>query len=315
VARIEVIAVITSLAVLLAGCSATRWSAAQSRSRDAPVDVAIITVLPEEYQAVLRKLENVRPVQTWDGRANAYVWVVGEVPSAHLETARRVVVGMAGESGEVSGALATGATIDRFRPRDVLLVGIAGGVHDYVELGDVVISSEIWGYEHGHLGTRYDSGSLLYFPADPVLLRAARGLGADWRKRIEVSAPDPGVHPRVVEGQAASGNKVIESGSSAYFAQSLGATTAVVAVEMEGAGAAAAVGVDHDLGGTTGFLMIRGVSDLVEIETSPGVAKGGRNPDRDVWKEYAADVAASFAIELIRSSWPDGALERVEACD
>jgi nucleoside phosphorylase len=304
--RIGVIAAIATLAMSLAGCSATPWSTARVASLDAPVDVAIITVLAEEYHAVLRKLENVRPAPTSDGRSNVYVWVMGEVPAARGMTPRRVVVAMAGESGEISGALATAATINRFRPRDVLLVGIAGGIHDAVALGDVVIASEIWGYEHGHLGHRYDSGGLLFFPPDPLLLKAARSLGADWRKRVEVSAPDPNVRPRVVEGEAASGNKVIERGTSTYFAQSLGLKASIVAVEMEGAGAAAAVSSDHERGGTSGFLMIRGISDLVETgaETRAAVAERGRNPDRDVWKAYAADVAASFAIELVGSSWP-----------
>jgi nucleoside phosphorylase len=113
------------------------------------------------------------------------------------------------------------------------------------------------------------------------------------------------VRPRVVEGEAASGNKVIERGTSTYFAQSLGLNASIVAVEMEGAGAAAAVGSDHERGGTSGFLMIRGISDLVEAEASAAVPERGRNPDRDVWKAYAADVAASFAIELVGSSWPE----------
>ena len=71
-------------------------------------------------------------------------------------------------------------------------------------------------------------------------------------------------------------------------------------------GAAAAVGQDHDMGGTTGFLMIRGISDLVEEEEEVGShSERGRNPQRDLWKEYAADVAASFAVGLIESNWPD----------
>jgi len=290
----------------LVGCAATRGSP-HSGSLAAPIDVAIITVLPEEYHAVLGKLENVREAVESDERPNVYVWVVGEVRAAHSETPRRVVVAMAGESGEISGALAAQATVERFRPRDVLLVGIAGGVADSVALGDIVISSEIWGYEHGHLGDRYDSGGFLYFPSDPALLQSARSLGADWKKRVEVSAPDPDVRSRVIAGKTGSGNKVIETGTSDYFAESLRANTAILAVEMEGAGVAAAIGRDHDLGGTTGFLMIRGISDLIKTadQTGADVAERGRNPERDVWKEYAADVAASFAIAWIESGWPN----------
>ena len=174
-----------------------------SEATAAQVDVAIITVLPEENHAVLQKLENVRLVMEPDGRPNAYLWATGEIRSADRETPRRLVVAMAGEAGEVSGALATKATIDRWSPRDVLLVGIAGGIHDSVALGDVVIASQIWGYEHGHLGSRYHTGGVLFFQPDPILLKAALDLGPDWRQRIEVSAPDRNAPSKVVEGMTA----------------------------------------------------------------------------------------------------------------
>jgi nucleoside phosphorylase len=242
-----------------------------------------------------------------EGRADVYVWATGEIRSADRKTPRRLVVAMVGEAGEVPGALATKATIDHWSPRDVLLVGIAGGVNDVLALGDVVISTQIWGYEHGHLGTRYDTAGVYFFQPEPALLEAAVALGPEWRQRIEVSAPDRSALSKVVAGKTASGNKVIENTNSDYFADSLHRDTSIFAVEMEGAGAAAAIAKDHDMGGTTGFLMIRGISDLVEKEPRNGRTfdKPGRNPQRDLWKKYAADVAASFAVGLIESNWPD----------
>ena len=94
-ARIGVIAAITWVAMSLVGCAVTRGSTAHSGALAAPIDVAIITVLPEEYHAVLRKLENVRPALETDARPNVYVWVVGEVRSAPSKAPRRVVVAMA----------------------------------------------------------------------------------------------------------------------------------------------------------------------------------------------------------------------------
>jgi nucleoside phosphorylase len=295
------------IAISLAGCSATRAFMAETETLTEAVDVAVITVLPEEYHAVLRKLENVRRVIEPDGRPNVYVWATAEMQSSDRKAPRRFVVAMAGEAGEVSGALVTKATIDRWRPRDVLLVGIAGGVHESVALGDVVISSQIWGYEHGHLGRRYDSGGVLFFQPEPTLLKAALDLGPDWRRRIDVSRPDGNAQSKVLVGKTASGNKVIETASSAYFAESLRLDESIVSVDMEGAGAAAAVGRDHDMGGTTGFLMIRGISDLIDkkerARTTP--AERGRNPQRDRWKRYAADVAASFAVGLMELKWSE----------
>jgi len=305
--RIGAILTASWFLVSLASCSSTRGATADPEAFGGQVDVAIITVIPEEYHAVLRKLDNVRPVIEPDGRSNAFVWATGEISSADRKTPRRLVVAMAGEAGEVSGALATKATIDYWSPQDVLLVGIAGGIHEDLALGDIVISTQIWGYEHGHLGSRYDTAGVAFFQPDAALLEAALALGPDWKRRIEVSAPDSGTLSKVVEGKTASGNKVIENTGSAYFAESLRLDTSITAVEMEGAGAAAAIAKNHDMGGTTGFLMIRGISDLVEKKNwkrSPP-DKRGRNPQRDLWKKYAADVAASFAVGLIESNWPD----------
>jgi adenosylhomocysteine nucleosidase len=295
------------LTILLSSCSATHGIGMGSGAQATEIDVAIITVLPEEYHAVLQKLDNVQTLIEPGEGPNLYVWATGEIRSPGRETPRRIVVAMAGEAGEVSGALTTQSTIARFKPRDVLLVGIAGGVHESLALGDVVLSSRIWGYEHGHLGTRYDAGGVIYFHPDPTLLAAALALGPDWRRRIEAFPPDDGAFPNVIAGKTASGNKVIENTDSAYFAQSLLLDTTIVSVDMEGAGAAAAVGQNHDRGGTTGFLMIRGISDLVAETTAEGKPRSeqGRNPQRDLWKRYAADVAASFAIGLIESNWPD----------
>ena len=284
-----------------------RGVTADAEALAAQVDVAIITVLPEEYHAVLQKLDNVRLVMEPDGRPNAYVWATGEIRSADRKTPRRLVVAMAGEAGEVSGALVTKATIDRWRPRDVLLVGIAGGMHDSVALGDVVITTQIWGYEHGHLGSRYHTGGGYFFQPAPTLLKAALDLAPDWKQRIEVSPPNENALSRVVKGMTASGNKVVENTSSEYFAESLHLRASIVSVDMEGAGAAAAVGKDHDMGGSTGFLMIRGISDLIEKKNRRGstLDAPGRNPQRGLWKRYAADVAASFAVGLIESNWPE----------
>ena len=291
--------------VALAGCSTIRWTSATTETQ---VDVAIITVLPEEYHAVLRKLENVRLVMEPDGSPNAYMWATGEIRSDDSNTFHRLVVAMAGEAGEVSGALVTKATIDRWNPRDVLLVGIAGGLHDSLALGDVVISTQIWGYEHGHLGSHYETGGVFFFQPAPALLESALDLGPSWRERIGVSAPSGNALPKVVEGKTASGNKVIENTSSDYFADSLLVNRNILSVEMEGAGAAAAIAKDHDMGGTTGFLMIRGISDLVEKRekgNGSAVDEPVRNPQRDRWKRYASDVAASFAVSLIESNWPE----------
>lgn len=57
------------------------------------------------------------------------------------------------------------------------------------------------------------------------------------------------------------------------------------AVEMEGAGAAAAIEQAGSQGISTRFMMIRGISDLPRAK---GKNKGRK--ERDDWKPYASDV-------------------------
>jgi hypothetical protein len=53
-------------------------------------------------------------------------------------------------------------------------------------------------------------------------------------------------------------------------------------------------------------MMVRGISDVIrahpEGEVRPG--KTYEDPERERWRDYAADVAATFAAELIRTRWP-----------
>src|SRR6266480_2021649 len=86
-------------------------------------DIAVITVLPEEYRAVVDQLT--RPSK--EELANNYAWTIGEITHQRSGEAFRVVTAMALDPGNASGALATGSTIWNFEPRYVFLVGIAGG--------------------------------------------------------------------------------------------------------------------------------------------------------------------------------------------
>jgi nucleoside phosphorylase len=231
---------------------------------------------------------------------------VGEVRTHAKGKSYKVVVARTGEKGEVAGALATSETVERWRPRHVLVVGIAGGIPGRVSLGDVVLGTAIWSYEVGHLGVRFKPDAEPSFTPDEELLRAARGVDSDWPRGIQVAPPAAGAAPDLVEGRVASGNMVIETSSSEFFADISRAKPDIIAVEMEGAGAAAATREANELGDEVGFLMIRAISDLVQ---PAGDAAGDpvttvRNPQRDLWKDYAADVAATFAVEMIRSSWP-----------
>ncbi|MBL8152112.1 MAG: hypothetical protein JNN15_19495, partial [Blastocatellia bacterium] len=109
--------------------------------KHSPVDVVILTILLEEYDAVLKKIENPQPPQL---ETNLYAWEVGKIG------AYTVAVGMIGRAGNTNSSQATSDAIDCFDPQYVFLVGIAGGLRE-VEKGGVVIADIIYGYEYGKI--------------------------------------------------------------------------------------------------------------------------------------------------------------------
>jgi nucleoside phosphorylase len=273
-------------------------------SQKPSVDLAIITVIPEEYRAVVRKLDRVTHDSGSSASPNRFAWGVGEIASPRHRTPYRVVVALAGEAGMVSGALATQRTIAAWNPRHVLVVGVAGGVAENVARGDVVISTAVWGYEYGSLDDRFVPRHDFTYRPDGDLLRSATTLEADWQQSIEVEPPVP-TRPKAVAGQVGSGNKVIETRASDFYRQVIEANPGIVAVEMEGAGAAAAAEEARSAGATVGFLMIRGISDIPQrAATRGGPGRLMDKPDREQWKDYAADASASFAVSLVRHNWP-----------
>jgi len=68
--------------------------------------------------------------------------------------------------------------------------------------------------------------------------------------------------PQVVSSEIASGDQVVDDPTNDFFAQVLKTWPKVNAVEMEGAGVAAAIEQVNSLGIPTRFMMIRGISDL-----------------------------------------------------
>jgi nucleoside phosphorylase len=296
------IAVCTALlALILTGCGG-KPGCDSIRGRSGPncVDIAILTVIPAEYFALIGKLRVDRVAPPCPHCVNRYGWVYAELDSPRHAKPYRIVIGMAGEAGTTAGALAAQHALARFRPRHLLLVGVAGGLPDRLRQGDVVLSESIWAYDYGAVDERFRPRQDFTFRADPQLLAAAIAVPEGWQEDIESEAPDPSRIPALRSGQIGSGNKVIEFIGSRFADSVLEANSQIVGVEMEGAGAAAAVEEAHIEGHQVGFLMIRGISDVPQ---DIGVLRDKK--DRERWKRYAADAAASYTLRLIRDQWPD----------
>jgi nucleoside phosphorylase len=295
-----VCAALLALGALLGGCACLNAAPDQEPA----IDIAILTVLEPEYAAAAARVENPSPVE--GAEARRYRWMRGEIESNRYDRPFQLVVGITGNKGEVAGALATRAAIARWNPRHVLLVGIAGGVGGSASVGDVVLPDPVWSYEVGHLAHNFTPKLGWKYPPDPALLRAALAVQSEWVHGIRAEPPGERPASRVVSGPIASGNKVIESKSSVLYSDLVRAEPGFIAVEMEAAGAAAAVVDATDEGYEVGFMMVRAVSDVIRAKPEGEVVEGQSyvDPERESWRVYASDVAAAFAEPLIRDHWP-----------
>jgi nucleoside phosphorylase len=265
-------------------------------------DIAILTILPEEYQAVCQKLENLRPAAPRSSHANLYAWKVGSVTSGG--GAYSVAVGMMGRAGTTESALATRDAVERWSPRYIFFVGVAGGLKSLGK-GDVVIADVIHGYEYGKIEKSFTPRSNWTYKTDIGLLNGAVAHAAsDWKAHITAKPPTP-ISLKAIPGEIASGDKVVDDPRNVFFAEVLKTWPKIIAVEMEGAGAGNAIEQTQALGKSVSYMMIRGISDLPRPPAAEPQADTTRGTEeRDAWKAYAADTAAAFAVSFIAGGLP-----------
>lgn len=268
------------------------WSAFDSVSTPTSdaVDFVIITALEEERDAMLSKLPGYQRLRRSEQDIRIYyrAKVEAAFPDGEPLTYNVIVTTLLG-MGRVEAANATSDAIRRWRPRYVLLVGIAGGIEAKgVQLGDVLISNQVVDYELQKLTDKGPQVRWQVHRVDAGLQGATLNLTqGEWQQEVKAERPTPGKPKRHI-GPVATGDKVIAFGDTLEKYREV--WPALLGVEMEAGGAASAI---FQAAKQPGFLMIRGVSDFADQH------KG--TPDVERWREYACDVAASYAIALLKS--------------
>ncbi|MFK8053735.1 MAG: hypothetical protein AB8F65_12270 [Woeseiaceae bacterium] len=299
--RIQLL-LILSLAAFIVGCHKPDLpdTGVCSLTTDDVVDVAIVTVIAAEYDAMLKQMDCHGDVRLSENESNNFAW-----RSARIErpdaSPLKVIIAMAGEAGTTSGALATLQTAQTWRPGVLVLAGIAGGLDDKVSRGDVVVADAVWGYDYGAIGEAFTSRRDFTFRPDAIALAKARGYTGDWTSRINVPKPDEGAAPDLLVGVTASGNKVIETQDSAFVRHVLGSERRIASIEMEAAGAFAAAELLSQSDGAPALLMVRGISDI----PNPVAGLFGDKKDRERWKQYAAVSVAAFTRAFLQDEYDD----------
>ena len=265
-----------------------------TKEPSAPVDFVVITALDEERDAVLSKLRGARKLDKEAPDVTTYY-------AATVRTSRRdrseyqVIVTSLLHMGPINSAAQAVAVVGRWKPRYVLLVGIACGVRGEVLHGDVLIASQVADYTlgkqlDGHRQVRWE-----VFPCGASLLDSANNVAANWENKIGIARPGTGKVQRH-KGVVASGGDVISDDQViATYSESW---PKLVGIEMEAGGLAAGI---HQTPDRPEFLMIKSVSDF---------GKDKHDADVKPWRHYACHAAAAFALSLIKSG-PSRSLSEV----
>ncbi|HEY0757356.1 MAG TPA: hypothetical protein VGD98_25610 [Ktedonobacteraceae bacterium] len=191
--------------------------------------------------------------------------------------------------GNGEAAIASMEGFKRWRPANVIMVGIAGGVPGKVVLGDVVVADFVYYYELAKKTPKGEQRRGQYYPSNRLLYGRAFAFETDaWTSEISNKRPDipqlDSSSSKVPFGAIASGDKILADRKE--LAKLLKDCPELQAVAMEGAGVAGTASYQTR---ETRFLEIRGICDYADEQKN------------DTWQEYAAETAAAFTISFLRS--------------
>lgn len=240
--------------------------------------IVILTALAVEQEAVLAHLVDVREHR----HAQGTVFDVGGLAG---HPGREVALGVTGQ-GTLAAATLTERAIAEFSPSAVLFVGVAGGLRNWLEIGDVVVGTKVYAY---HGGKSTDSAFLARPKAWEIaheLDQAARRVQRARKWHEPLAPPGEAQSPEVYFEAIAAGDVVLDSKTSLVAEALHHNYNDAVAVEMESAGFAAA----GHLAGRTATATVRGISDYADGSKSVTDGRGGQR--------LAARNAAAFAVAL-----------------
>ena len=210
------------------------------------------------------------------------------IPDADSDKEKRVVaVTVLTQMGNTPAAVRTTQCIQHLRPQFVLMVGIAGGIKEEVDLGDVVVSNKILYYEYAKETSSGTEPRIEERSVDSLLLDRAMNCETNWHTLIQAEQPVDSRStevPRVHFGPIACGEKVIADDVRVSELKRL--RPKLLAIEMESFGVVLAAAQAEVI---PRFIAVRGVSDYAD------------DSKNDAWREYAADSAAAFTVGLLRS--------------
>ncbi len=152
------------------------------------IDVAIVTAIKLEYDALLKVDAGALPGSTWERRPGptGFEIAVRAFHTVDGDTLRFVAT-YALEMGGVATANAAAPLLLNYKPRCLAMCGVCAGRRGDVRLGDVIIGDRLWTYDTGAIVVEKDAAG-----RDVERLKADQfqyNLHAIWKHRAESFQP------------------------------------------------------------------------------------------------------------------------------
>lgn len=239
-----------------------------------PISVGIITVVSTETAAVHALLDNGNPLrelkegQFWGGP-----FYFGEVSLAD-GTKIQVVHHQCTGEGQQPAADAFNRLVEEFHPEYLLLVGIAGGTHPKVKVGDVIFGQSVIYLEPGVYKNGAHHARIDNVPKVPeCVLRLLQAF--ELRHGEEPTLTYGDRTPQVFRGTIGATESVVKDEHAEPRVLLKLMCENARAIEMEGAGFTRAFQTQSSrtTGAPRGWLVIRGISDDANRQKNDGARK------------------------------------------
>ncbi|WP_370961923.1 HEAT repeat domain-containing protein [Amycolatopsis sp. cg9] len=253
-------------------------------------DIGLITIIGEESRAVIEWLEEHDPSAEKRGPGGVRFVYRADVPAGSGRS--RIVMTQAIEQNQTSASNAADYLVEHFSPRFLILLGVAGGIHADVTLGDVVIGTHVIDYgpaastSNGprHRGSAFRPPVRVvaalnnYFArhGEPRQLTAHHESAELGRSLFALQRGPIGTGPRVVKFKDAEERTFLSN----YNEKTL-------ALETEAEAVARHFYEQGDDGTITGYMVLRAISDHADEEKD------------DRWKLAASRNAVAALKELL----------------
>jgi nucleoside phosphorylase len=291
--------------------SGKNWTQARRRDGVCDCDFAILTVVPEAWEAA-KELFGVEHYEEREGLVWGVCLVQAEDGGKHV-----ISIGRAVDRSNVPANEAASAMLRAWKPRHLVLADIGGGFwgegpkdRDGLDLGDVVVANDIQYFEaekQTEAGRKLRDYSIQLPSVGPrSALLSLRDRYPEWHQPAQQFRPADGPDrpPQILDGQIVCGEKLLANPKSALVKRLVRTYDKALALDMESVGVGRAVLERQREEISAQFTVLRGISDLFDKDEP-------NQQTRDDWKPFAARAAVAAAYAwIVRSSSDKGVIAK-----